>query len=56
MSKNVDIGDWLCFSGMGAYTYTAKSTFNGMVAGNKVYPVEIDVKDKIFPSISKEKK
>ena len=52
MSKNVNIGDWLCFGGMGAYTYTAKSTFNGMQAGNKTYIVDINVNNKVFPSIS----
>ena len=27
---DLKIGDWLCFSGMGAYTVGSKSTFNGM--------------------------
>jgi len=27
---NMKIGDWLCVSGMGAYTVGSKSTFNGM--------------------------
>lgn len=27
---NLNVGDWLCFSGMGAYTYGSKSFFNGM--------------------------
>jgi diaminopimelate decarboxylase len=24
------VGDWLCFSGMGSYTYGSRTTFNGM--------------------------
>lgn len=24
------VGDWLCFGGMGAYTYGCRSNFNGM--------------------------
>lgn len=24
------IGDWFCFGGMGAYTHSIKSNFNGM--------------------------
>jgi diaminopimelate decarboxylase len=28
--KEMKVADWLCFSGMGAYTYGPRSTFNGM--------------------------
>jgi len=28
--KEMKVGDWLCFSGMGSYTYGPRSTFNGM--------------------------
>jgi diaminopimelate decarboxylase len=28
--KQMAVSDWLCFSGMGAYTYGPRSTFNGM--------------------------
>lgn len=28
--KQMGVSDWLCFSGMGAYTYGPRSTFNGM--------------------------
>lgn len=28
--KDMKVSDWLCFSGMGAYTYGPRSTFNGM--------------------------
>ena len=30
MPKGVKVGDWLCFGGMGAYTYGPRSRFNGM--------------------------
>lgn len=28
--SELKVGDWLCFSGMGAYTYGSRSNFNGM--------------------------
>lgn len=28
--KDLSVGDWLCFSGMGANTYGPRTTFNGM--------------------------
>jgi len=28
--RDMKVADWLCFSGMGAYTYGPRSTFNGM--------------------------
>ncbi len=28
--KDLKVSDWMCFSGMGAYTYGPRSTFNGM--------------------------
>jgi len=27
---SLKVGDWLCLSGMGAYTYGCRSNFNGM--------------------------
>lgn len=30
MEKEMDVGDWICFSGMGAYTYGPRSQYNGM--------------------------
>lgn len=30
--KDMKVSDWLCFSGMGAYTYGPRSTFNGMAS------------------------
>lgn len=32
----MDIGDWLVFGGLGAYSVGPKSTFNGMEASNRV--------------------
>jgi len=28
--RDLKVGDWLCLSGMGAYTYGVRTTFNGM--------------------------
>jgi ornithine decarboxylase len=28
--SDLNISDWLCISGMGAYSYGSKSSFNGM--------------------------
>lgn len=33
---NLEVGDWLVFGGMGAYTFGPKSEFNGMKATSKV--------------------
>lgn len=30
------VGDWLCISGMGAYTYGCRSSFNGMKSTEKI--------------------
>lgn len=27
---DAQVGDWLCFGGMGSYTYGCRSKFNGM--------------------------
>jgi diaminopimelate decarboxylase len=58
ITKNINtpvemkVGDWLCISGMGAYTYGPKSNFNGMRSTEKIIrwnaklqedPVELDV-------------
>ncbi|KAL4450285.1 hypothetical protein ABPG74_008991 [Tetrahymena malaccensis] len=31
------VGDWLCFSGMGSYTFGPKSAFNGMESTTRVF-------------------
>lgn len=30
------VSDWICLSGMGAYTYGPRSTFNGMNSTEKI--------------------
>lgn len=34
--SNLKVGDWLCISGMGAYTYGCRSNFNGMKSTERV--------------------
>jgi len=34
--ENLKVGDWLCLSGMGAYTYGCRSNFNGMRSTERV--------------------
>lgn len=38
------VGDWFCFSGMGAYTHGCKSNFNGMVTTEKIirWPTQVE--------------
>ncbi len=36
-TPNMNVDDWIVLGGMGAYTYGPKSSFNGMVALDKVY-------------------
>lgn len=36
MPTNTKVGDWLCFGGMGAYTYGCRSNFNGMASTEKI--------------------
>lgn len=33
---SLKVGDWLCVSGMGAYTYGCRSNFNGMRSTDRV--------------------
>jgi ornithine decarboxylase len=40
MPTEVRIGDWLCFGGMGAYTFGVKTTFNGMTATDEICRLE----------------
>lgn len=43
LAKNIPVpveakvGDWFCFSGMGAYTHGCKSNFNGMLTTENTY-------------------
>ncbi len=32
--KDLEVDDWICIGGMGAYTFSMKSNFNGMVGAN----------------------
>lgn len=41
--KGVEVGDWLCFGGMGAYTYGPRSRFNGMRSLVDVCDWEADI-------------
>jgi diaminopimelate decarboxylase len=33
---DLQVGDWLCLGGMGAYTYGSRSNFNGMKSTERV--------------------
>lgn len=33
---DLKVSDWLCISGMGAYTYGCRSNFNGMKSTEKI--------------------
>ena len=47
----MEVGDWICLGGMGAYTYGPKSTFNGMEALNDIHlwnPSPIHEKGKVL--------
>jgi len=37
MPSTLKVGDWLCFGGMGSYTYGPKSSFNGMESTTRVF-------------------
>lgn len=40
---DMKVGDWLCFSGMGAYTHGCRSNFNGMTTTDQIIrcPIEL---------------
>ena len=40
---NINIGDWLYFNNMGAYTLAAGSTFNGMPRPRVYYVIQEDL-------------
>jgi len=44
--KNLSVSDWLCVSGMGAYTYGCRSNFNGMKSTERVINWPIIVGEK----------
>ncbi len=39
--NDLQVNDWLCISGMGAYTYGCKSEFNGMKSTSKIFRKKI---------------
>lgn len=42
LPEDLEVGDWICFGGMGAYTFSAKTRFNSMRCLSKVYQIDID--------------
>ena len=44
---NINIGDWLYFNNMGAYTLAAGSTFNGMPRPRVYYVIQEDLWQKL---------
>jgi len=44
LPKDLQVGDWLCLDGMGAYTHGTKSNFNGMESTTKVHILQPEVK------------
>jgi len=43
---NLKVSDWLCVSGMGAYTYGCRSNFNGMKSTERVIKMPFEVEKK----------
>lgn len=37
LPENLKVGDWMCFSGMGSYTFGPKSEFNGMKSTSRIF-------------------
>lgn len=36
LPTEIQVGDWLCMGGMGAYTYGPRSEFNGMQSATRI--------------------
>jgi len=36
LPNDIKVGDWICMSGMGSYTYGPRSEFNGMKSAEKI--------------------
>jgi diaminopimelate decarboxylase len=49
--KEMKVTDWLCFSGMGAYTYGPRSTFNGMNSTETIqyWSAEVEKDSQLVP-------
>jgi hypothetical protein len=41
------VGDWMCFGGMGAYTFGCRTSFNGMVAAEHIYRWPLQIKESL---------
>ncbi|WAR22749.1 DCOR-like protein [Mya arenaria] len=48
-----DVGEWLYFRDMGAYTVSAASTFNGMPAPTRTYMCDADLWYEVYPNVCK---
>ena len=46
--SNLKVSDWLCISGMGAYTYGCRSNFNGMKSTQRVIRWETQLESPII--------
>ncbi len=44
---DVKVGDWFCFSGMGAYTHGCKSNFNGMTTTEEIYTWSANITEQV---------
>ena len=40
--KDLDIDDWICFGGMGAYTFTLRTDFNSMTGSQNFLNLKYD--------------
>jgi len=38
--EDMNVGDWMVFGGMGAYTYGPKSEFNGMSSLSRIFTLK----------------
>ncbi|CAK69987.1 unnamed protein product (macronuclear) [Paramecium tetraurelia] len=47
LPSDMQVGDWLCMSGMGSYTIGPKSRFNGMKSTSKIYQWSSQIEEQI---------
>lgn len=52
LNIQVDVGEWICFSNMGAYTIAAASRFNGFKQPHVIYMVRQKFVDRLVKSNS----
>lgn len=48
MPEEMEVGDWLCLGGMGAYTYGPRSEFNGMASLTRNFKLQSDIEQEII--------